>query len=600
MASNVLDLLFEDNRSGPTNAVKSIFDPDSLKNLSEQFDSFSDVVDKRSERLRNITKSIENANCTDKLFEGLANASSYLGDTGEYIEKSIKKLSDIKVDLPNLSGNIVEPICFSLNSFFKEMVIVLDLLVKAPLVLLKKIEKLMDKVDNILDGLSSATEGCLLQIIVDAKKAINKTLRSGIIDFDQLLEAMINCSCIFDLVKFIFKKTSCGNASTPEELISCIRNDLLLSPENILNAINNFINDNLISVIRDVFNLIEDAITTIKEILLLPLRELVKLYCRLLNLQVPAPYLMLPIPNNPFLSDPFLCLFSYKETSKDIFGVKLVYRTQSIIDIIKTFQIWTDCVDVLCGSLSDEIRQELQRRNRQLRLDYQYWMKDSVADIYFACIHVENKTNNSINNIKDFSVRDVFTDSKIKKVTNLSDSINIIGKIPEKEIPKKELTEFDKVMQDQNPPELFETIKTANGNALFKTGVENDIIKVMNNLGDDISNDTYYRKLQELNQWTGKYKKSQEYINSNKSIVDKYNKLSTNFTEPDNSNFMDGSVSTRVSDDESYTDDVKVVLPNYYVENDFQEIPACSKPEMIEGESLTEYYSRWYNKCKGK
>jgi hypothetical protein len=598
MAANVLELIFDDSdKTGPSKAVREIFDPDSLKNLSEKFDSFEDVVAKRTEALRKTTKSIENADCTEKLFEGLANASSYLGETGEFIEKSIKKLSDLKVDLPSLDADISGPICFSLNSFFKEMIIVLDLLTKAPLILLKKIEKLMDKVENILKGLASATEGCLLQIIVDAKKAINKTLRQGIIDFDALLEAMIACPCIFELIKFIFTLTPCGDAETPEELISCIKNDLLLSPENILNAINKFINDNLIAVIRDVFNLIEDAISTIKELLLLPLRELIKAYCKLLNFQIPAPWLMLPLPTSTFLSDPFLCLFEYKETSKEIFGVKLTYRTQSIIDIIKTFQIWTSCTDVLCGSLSDDIKIELQKRNKELRLDYQYWMKDTVADIYFACIHVGNVSDNSKNDLNDFDVRNVFTDSKVKKLDNLADSTSIVGKLDVPQIPAKTLTPFDETMQEQNPPESFETIKTSNGEEAFKDGVESDIIKVMENLGDEISVDEYYRKLEELNEWTSKFRKSQDYITSNDEIVKEYNDLAFQSEEPNNKNFMDGSTKTRVEDDEAYTPNTSPVLPTYEVANEYNEISMCTKPEKKPNETFEEFYSRWYNEC---
>jgi len=590
MAKSVVDIIFSNNKVGPNQATKNIFDPNGLKNISNGFDDFSKTIDKKSASFKSVTNTINNSDCTQELLDALAHAATFLGSTAEFVENSVTKIVDIKDELPGMTLDILSPVCVSLNLFLKEMIILLDLLMKAPLILLKKIEKMLAKVELILKNLLESIEGCLLQVIVDTKVAINQIIREGIIDFPELEDAMNKCPCIFVLVRYIFSGTRCGDAENPAELVSCIRNNLELSPENILQAINKFINDNVISVIKDVFNSIEDAITVIKELMLQPLRVLIKLYCNLLNFRVPTSYL-----NIPKVSDPFLCFYSYGETTMKIFGVKFTLRTQSIIDIVKSMKIWVSCLDVVCGAISDEVKLELQRVNKDLRLDYQYWMKDTVADIYFACMHVTDDLNNSISAA---DVRRVFINSFVKKLDNASGSLAIIGKQDIVPIKKPPISEFEEKMQQVNPPEPYETIKAQNGTIKFKDGVEDDVIKVMANLGDEVNTGDYYRKLQELNNWSSKFIKSPSYMKTNQGIVRKQeDSLNTN-VEPTNDNFMSGKPVARLVDDESYEEDTKPVLPTYEVDQSFTELPSCMKPDRKNGESDLDLMIRWFNDCK--
>lgn len=566
MAFNVLDII-------NTNAIK-------VKSVT--IDGPFNYVDTNLnntflEAVRNATTDLSNIDCGDNILNNTINkVGDFVSDNLKF--KKIVKYSTELGNFGKVEDKFIDLICFNINQYLKELELLLDGLLKIPLEILKKIQKLKDKLEQALLDFSKKLRDCFIKIILDAKKSLNKLYKETI-GFDGLLELMQQCPCIMELIQDLF--TKCKNVRTPQEVINCLNTEYKFSPATILNKVNDWIDKNVGNTIF-FFNLIDDAIQLLLETLILPLRELIKKYCKLLNEKHNLNYLL-------GKNQAIRCLFEYSlEFDKN--GNK--YYGMSIIDMLNSMKKWSSCIDFVCSSLHDDIKRDIQSYNDQLKLDFKYWNDEISVDIYFACI----ASNLDSSKIRPSAVREIFMKGNGKGIfTSVLDYHKSVGKYVQatKIEQKEELGDVVKNILSKDDPDES-GILAIDGQELFKPGIENLIIEIYKNLGIEIKNNYYYNKVIELGEWDYKFKKSEDYIKTKErlqSVFQSPNQIINAY------NFSNTSqnLSIRVIDEESYKSPVLPTLNTYETPKNYVEYDFGNPPVKNNGESMKNYLLRWYN-----
>ncbi len=569
MPFNILDVL-----KNNTIKQKAITINDSAKNLDLQLNrTFLDAI-------RNATQRVGNADCADNI------VNNTIGDIGNFVEdnfkfKNIVKNLGILGDFSTLDNSIVNFVCFNLNSFFKTLTSFMESILKFLISLLRKIDKLKTKVEAALLSFSKELRNCLIRMVLDAKFGIEKIVRTSV-DFNGLLELMKQCECVADLIKEKF--TRCSGLTTNEDIILCLRTEYDLSPQNILDNVNEWTKNTLIDPIDFGFNVIDETIQNLLETIIFPFRALVKQYCRELNRKYNMNFLL---GNNSSVR----CFFEYTE-EYDSLGNK--FYGMSVIDMLNSMKKWSVCTDFICSSLHDDIKRKIQDYNEQLRLDFKFWNEEITIDIYFACI----ASNLEMENIRPTTIREIYSKNKGKGIfTQILDFYKDVGKFTvaaSDPVNPPTLGEAARKIVDKTDSDENDDLSIVDGTELFKPGIENLIIQVYNNLGVEIEKSQYYARILELGDWDFRYKKSDEYIKMKNDLNAKYQ----NPPQVSNTPFIattEVNNSTRAVDSQSYS---PIAIPplNYFtIPDDFTNTTFSTKPEPIDGEGIANYYKRWFN-----
>lgn len=569
MAFNILDII---NSSGIKQKAVSV--NDTFTNIDTQLNkNFLDAI-------RNGTTRIAGVDCTDNIL------NNSIGRVGNFVEenfkfKNIVKNVGIVGDFGKIDNELVNFICHTINSYFKTVTSFLEATLKILLNILKKIDKMKSKVESTLLQFSKELRDCFIRMALDAKFGLERIVRNTV-SFDGILELMQQCECVMELIKEKFP--ACSSAETPDELILCLKTQYSLSPETIINNLNSWTKNYITDSIENGFNIIDQSIQTILESLILPFRALVKQYCKELNKKRNVNFLLATDPS-------IRCLFEYSiETDKN--GVK--FYGMSVIDMINSMKMWSSCIDLVCSSLHDDIRRKIQSYNEQLRLDFKYWNSEITLDIYFACLASDLEASK----IRPTAIRELYKNNKGKGIfTEITDFYKDIGKfIIESSRVDESVTLGEAVTKvlDKEDEEESDHIHITDGSIPFNPGVEPRIIQLYQNLGVEVQNDLYYRKIAELGNWDYKFKKSSDYIKSKEDIISTLQNPTPTTNTPIVSS-TETNISLRINDLESYKSPTVPVVPTYEPVNDYVTYNIPPKPEYIPGEGLSGQYKRWFD-----
>jgi hypothetical protein len=569
MPFNILDIL-----KNNTIKQKAIIINDSIINVDKKLNrTFLDAI-------RSASSNVANTDCADNI------VNNALGSIGNYVEENFKFKNIVKNvgllgNYSTLDNSIVNFVCFNLNSFFKTITAFMESILKFLLSILRKIDKLKTKVEAAILDFSKELRDCFIRIVLDAKFGVEKIIRTSI-DFNGLLELMKQCECVVDLIKDKF--TACKDLETPEEVILCLNTQYNLSPQNILDNVNDWTKNTLLDNINFGFNVIDEAIQNLLESVLLPFRALVKQYCRELNKKHNVNFLLGKDPS-------IRCFFEYTE---EYDGAGNKYFGMSVIDMLNSMKKWSVCTDFICSSLHDDIKRKIQDYNEQLRLDFKFWNEEITLDIYFACIASDLDSQK----IRPTAIREIYAKNKGKGVfTQIIDFYKDIGKFT---VAASEPTNpptlgqavtkiLDKTDSDEN-----DDLSIVDGSELFKPGMEKLIIQLYTNLGVEIQKDEYYRKILELGDWDFRFKKSDAYIKMKDGLNKKYQQPQEVATKPVIATAV-VDISTRAVDSQAYTGALVPPLNYYTIPNDYSERDFSNKPDAVNGEGLANYYRRWFN-----
>lgn len=566
MAINIIDII-----NTGTIKVKSL-------EIDDVINTITDIQISKTflDAIRNATTHVADINCADNIINNTIHSVGDYFDNNFKIKNIVRNVGNIG-DFSIVDNKITSFICHSINTYYTALLAFIEPILKLLLLLIRKIEKLRTKVQKALLDFSKQLRDCFIRIILDAEFGLGKIVRKAV-DFDGLLALMKQCPCIMELIQEKF--TKCKNLTTPGAVITCLQNEYLFNPNQILDQMNQWTKNNILDNINDGFNAMDEAIKSIISSILVPFRKLVKEYCRQLNKKYNVDFLLSKDPS-------IRCLFVYTKefdkSGKEYFGM-------SVIDMLNTMKKWNICIDFVCSTLHDDIKRKIQELNEKLKLDFKYWNDEITLDIYFACIAPHDQF------VRPTVIREIYSHNKGKGVLiGLIDVYKDIGKvILERDISEKVLGNNVINIQDQTNSQDSNGLDIIDGVELFKPGIEDLIIKIYFNLDSEIEKDFYYRKILELSDWDFKFKKSQKYVDVKHKLNKNFqNILNTVYTKP-NIATAEVNISSRSIDSESYSPSLIPNLPTYEVPEDFNTLNIKPKPERAEGESLSSFYKRWY------
>lgn len=566
------------------------------------FDSFVDA-------LEGATLKLQRTNCTDVVMDYFSNQfpTTTGAIRGGYdwtsdnvnLQTGMQKvggaLDKVSTSVGFDGESFTSSFCITVNNAYRTIIFYVDTTTKAAFVLFKKIDALKRKLEKALLDFTSEVRDCIISVIVDAKIAVNK-LVTNITDFDILIELMETCPCIQDIIVSMFncKEDKFGNTyTTAAQIVECVENKFLISPNDILSVVNDFIDNTIIDNIDKGFNMLDKFIKNTMELLMTPLRELMRMYCMLLNEKINITSVVKTLGVAE-------CLLIYTverdEQGNEYFGM-------SVIDMINTFKYWANCFEFVCVSFIEDLRTTIKRLNEDLRLDDKYWRDVMMIDIYQSCIAQQVQSQQP----RPAMIREIFVKNQDKGKNvfiGIMDAFKQTGKIDTSSTSTtKTPTPIAEAIQFKDGPDS-EDLPVQQGVMLFKdTSVEESIINVIRNLGTSVDRGVYFERFLQLVEWEGRYKKTTAHT----QLIEKIDKLSKEgtasaITTRDITNIYDDTLSERAVD--AYTlatnsPEQSFKSPSYeliddYNENDITNIQDSTKPSKLYGETLQSQYTRWY------
>lgn len=605
MAKCINKIINQDvSASGVRNATdKNVYDR-SNKGDIEFANSFIDTIE-------SATLKLQRTNCTDVVLDYFSNQFPLTTGSvrGGYdwvsdnvnLQTGMHKLGGALDKVASSVGFDAESItysfCVTVTNAFRTVIFYVDTATKAAFVLFKKIDALKRKLEKALLDFTSEVRDCIVSVVVDTKTAINKVI-NNIADFDILIELMKNCPCIQQIIAKMFNCDEDENGNkltTPESVVNCVVEKFSIDPSSILGAVNDFIDNSILDNIDNGFNMLDEFIKNTMELLMTPLRELMRVYCILLNEKINVTSLIKALGDAE-------CLFIYTK-ERDSSGRE--YLGMSVIDMINTFKLWANCFEFVCASFVEDLRTKIKELNEDLRLDDKYWRDVMLIDIYQSCIAVNVQTQQP----RPTMIRELFVKNQDKAkgiFVGIIDAFKQVGKIDTTREPsEKNPSPMADAIQFKDGPD-DEDLPIQQGFIDFNKGVEDNVINVIRNIGTSVSRGIYFERFLQLIEWEGKFKKSTVHTQLIESIDEKSKEsIASSIKQREISTSFDDSSSERAIDAFSDANNQPVQsfpTPTYEINDDYnsdtiKKIESYSPPNKLVNESLQDYYARWFNEA---
>lgn len=565
------------------------------------FNSFKDSINSTAKQLRTV-------NCSDVVldyFGGVKDGYDWVSDNVN-LQSAMKAFGGVMDKVSPSIGldisKITSIFCVTITNIFRNITFFLENALKVALGLFKLIDKYLFQLENAIQDFLDEVRDCIVSIIVDAKLAINK-LVNNVLDFDIVSDLMVACPCVTEIFIALFNcEDSNGNRlSVPqgasevtrrrvaEEVLECMVDKFSINPVDLLGPINDFIDDTLLAGIQRGYNILQESIALMMELLITPLRELVKAYCFLLTEKINVTFLIKSM-------GPSKCLIVYTDEVDDS-GRE--YAGMNILDMIETLKLWNGCFEFTCGPFIEENKLTIKKLQEDLRLDAKYWNNVFTLDIYTSCIMAQLSGQTT----RPTAIREVFAKNvgTGKDVfTGISDVAKDVGQIiVESADDERNIGEVYESIRNKEGPDEEET-PIIQGNQNFRKGIEDKVIAVTRTLGGAINDDPNYERYMNLLTWEARYRKNQNHIDLLNNIREKYRmgtkavtdqrEVSTAIDDSDNTTVVEGPPTINSG----------MTVPTYTIPEDFnsstqEDILNSSKPSQTANENLVEYYSRWFN-----
>ena len=558
------------------------------------FLSFKDSIARSAKRLRTV-------NCSDVVLDYFSGGNSDKVRTGydwvsdnvnlqtamEQFGGLVDKLSpSVGFDATKLTSIF----CVTITNIFRQLTFFIENALKVVIGLFKIIDKYLFQLENAIQDFLDEVRDCIVSVMVDAKLAINK-LVNNVLDFDIVADLMTECPCVAEIFASIFNCTDDdGNKLTdPNEILACMVDKFNLDPSELLGPVNDFIDDTLIANIQRGYNVLQESVSLMMELLITPLRELMKAYCFVLTEKINVTFLIKTL-------GPSKCLVVYT-TEIDDSGRE--YAGMSILDMIETLKLWTGCFEFVCAPFIDETKLTIKKLREDFRLDAKYWNNVFALDIYTSCVMIKTSGDST----RATAIREVYAagGDKGKSVfTSITDTFKDLGAIEiESNTDDRAIGDVYASIKYKGGPDNEET-PIIQGTVDFNRGVEDKVIAVVRTLGASIGVDPYYERFMDLLTWEANFRKSQQHIDLINTNVDKFRASTTSVRATrEVTTAIDDSNTTQVivGPPETVT---ALHLPSYSIPGDFNEttqdnILNSSVPKRVDTENLVEYYGRWFN-----
>ena len=574
------------------------------------FESFKDSISGAAKRLRTV-------NCSEVVLD-------YFSDSTKL---DVRKGYDWVSDNVNLQtamqqfGGLVDKVspsvgfdiskvtsifCVTITNIFRQLTFFIENALKVAIGLFKVIDKYLYQLEQAIQDFIDEVRDCIVSVVVDAKLALNKVV-NNVLDFDIVADLMVACPCVTEIFIALFNcEDENGNRlSVPqgasevtrrrvaEDVLECMVDKFSINPNDLLGPINDFIDDTLLANIQTGYNILQESVALMMELLITPLRELVKGYCFLLTEKINVTLLVKTL-------GPSKCLLSYT-TEVDARGRE--FEGMSILDMIETLKLWTTCFEFTCSPFIEENKLYIQKIQEDFRLDSKFWNNVFALDIYTSCVAVELTGQTT----RPTAIREIYAKNigKGKDVfTSITDVVKDVGKIAiESSEDERSIGQVYESIRSKEGPDEEETPIIQGSQTYFST-VEDKLIAVTQNLGSAINDDPNYERYMNLLTWEARYRKKEDHIKLLNQVREKYRAGTITATnERQVSTAIDNSATSQVTFGPSVTNS-GMRVPEYQIPLDFDNqaqsnILNSTAPEKKDTETLVEYYSRWFDSIEG-
>jgi hypothetical protein len=496
------------------------------------------------------------------------------------ISQWMLKLSDfVKEKSGGNSSKLTDTLCLSINGVYKQIIDFVEELLTLVPDMFRKIDQLRREIESVLFNFAIEIKGCIIDVINAVQNKIN-SLFTSVLDFSEIQKLMETCPCITYFFGWLFR---CEDKSSSSAVVACMRDVMGLDPSGALSVINNFFNNILKATIESVYTALESAIRYIFKLLMTPLREIVKFYCEMLNYKIDVTSIVNVLGG-------LECILVYSKESKVVANKPVSYNGMSVIDIINTLKTWSVCFDGLC-SFSDDIKLEIKRYNEELRLTPAFWKDPYTIDIFQSCMAPGLDIS-----VDDVNTREVFVTNQDKTKNTLVDLYDAVKKGRKQNIivytPYSDLGSTEAMVMKPEPDSATGA-DTGNLSATksFYDGIEDRLIKLVNNISNGMPNEDYLRLLIAFRSWAYSFRKKSE-------LIDAINKAEYAYSVKTSLGNNVGEVSITsgyINDSYDFEPFNMDIEPVYKLDEDLNYTTFSIKPERDSSLSLSEYYAKWYS-----
>lgn len=371
--------------------------------------SFTEAVEKAANSINNVSSKLEATNCTKVVFDWCRetmgiNAYAAVGMMSN-LNWSFKQYNSFNFPV-NIGGALTlsKSLCQTIGTWVAWIQATIDIATKAAFVLFAKIDAARLQLETTLSSFNDAVFKCITDLLSDIKMSANLDVGVSVtLDFtwDELLQIMIDCPCFCRAIACVTgcNKDADGNdiSRNPEMVIECLQNKFPLGVGvDIGGGIAGSLNDLLYDFLMKLYQSIKAAIEMTFELLMKPLRALIKAYADLLSQKFDISGFITMVGN-------FECFFIYTleyKNNREFYGM-------SVIDMINTFKSWTVCFSHLCPGLMKDIEAKIKEINETLRLNDVFWQGAFEADLYDICI----ATKLGYKSFSDYEFRKIYSDN---------------------------------------------------------------------------------------------------------------------------------------------------------------------------------------------
>lgn len=360
------------------------------KNLYEYLDSFAQSVENSAaiKSMNKATDAINAVDCGDVVFKFMEDNVPMFKQAVSFLNKGVNFMNGLSTGVSLSTGmagsDFVQKICDMLAKIWGTVDGYIEVVVKGAFVIFKRIDAMLERVENTLINLSEAVKNCILDVLRDLAGFLKRAAIIGIsIDWSSLIELMQDCPCV---ARVIAALTGCqeddfGNdiRNNPAAIVKCIEDKFpFLTPVNLTNAVDKMYRNYLKKYVDMAFGYLESWIVYVYNKLIKPLRCLIKKYAEMLRYKIDVTGFIKSLGN-------FACFLIYTEEYKK--GKK--YYGMSVIDMINSFRQWINCFKHACPNFSEKVKSRSREIYKDLRLDDKYWRSAYAIDIYMMCINAD-------------------------------------------------------------------------------------------------------------------------------------------------------------------------------------------------------------------
>lgn len=512
-----------------TEVISPRQDNSATESDSSILNSFTEAVEKTANSINDVTSKLEATNCTKVVLDWCRdtmgiNAYAAVGMMSN-LNYSFHQYNNFNIPV-NLDGALTlsKSLCQTIGTWIAWIQGTIDIATKAAFVLFAKIDAARLRLEEALLNFNDAVFKCITDLLSDLK--ISASLDVGVgasislgFKWEELYDIMVDCPCFCRAIACV---TGCNRADgndisrDPDLVLDCLKKKFPLSlgiSAGIGGAITGSLNDLLYDFLYKLYISIKEAIEMTFDMLMKPLRALIKAYADLLTQKFDVSGFIKMIGN-------FECFFIYSleyKNNKEFYGM-------SIIDMINTFKSWTVCFSHLCPGLIQDIEGKIKEINENLRLNDVFWQGAFEADLYDMCI----ATKLGYDSFSDYEFRKIYQDNPKTQFDSLLSQLEASGIKEVCENHRKTsaantpTTAVDEAIQFRTAPDRENEVNV--GDKPITKAEQKKCISISHNLVDKTVSPYFTEKYYQLLRMLADYKMDSDTVGELTEILDNCSK----------------------------------------------------------------------------